>query len=122
EMNMETSLYIPFCGLPPVPAGLWQRWVLDPVLLAALFALLAWGLLRSRGRRMTPARRNCFLLGWGVLTVALVSPLCALSVALFSARATQHMLLLVVAAPLLALGMPALLGPRRHAAVMTWLQ
>src|SRR5690606_14213364 len=33
-----------------------------------------------------------------------------LSVALFSARATQHMVLLVIAAPLLALALPSVLG------------
>jgi putative membrane protein len=39
----------------------------------------------------------------GVLFIAFVSPLCAATVALFSARAVHHVLLVVVAAPLLAL-------------------
>ena len=39
-------------------------------------------------------------------TAALISPLCALSVSLFSARVGQHMILLLVAAPLLALARP----------------
>ncbi|WP_245261230.1 cytochrome c oxidase assembly protein [Chelativorans sp. J32] len=42
-----------------------------------------------------------------VLTVAFVSPLCALSAALFSARVVHHVLLVAVAAPLIALAWPA---------------
>jgi putative membrane protein len=57
-------------------------------------------------RREAPARHEqiCFALGWIVLTLALVSPICNLSVALFSARVGQHMILSLVAAPLLVLG------------------
>lgn len=98
---MRESL-IPFCGLPPLPAEIWQRWTLDPVLLAALALLLAGAAVTAR-----QGNRTCrvgLLAGWSVLALALASPLCALSVALFSARAAQHMLLLVVAAPLLAIG------------------
>ena len=39
-----------------------------------------------------------------MLTVCLLSPLCAVAVALFSARVAQHMLIPFAAAPLLALG------------------
>lgn len=42
-----------------------------------------------------------------VLAVAFVSPLCALSSALFSARVVHHILLVAVAAPLLAIALPA---------------
>jgi putative membrane protein len=41
-----------------------------------------------------------------VATVAFVSPLCALSVALFSARVGQHMILVLLAAPLIASALP----------------
>lgn len=90
----------PYCGTPPAPGGV--AWNLDPVLGAVLLAglLLAW---RSAGDR------RLLLAGWAVLAAALLSPLCNLSVALFSARVGQHVLLLTVAAPLLALG----LGARR---------
>jgi putative membrane protein len=47
------------------------------------------------------------LAGWLVATTALVSPLCALSVALFSARVAQHMVLILIAAPLIALSLPS---------------
>jgi putative membrane protein len=42
-----------------------------------------------------------------VLAFAFLSPLCALSSALFSARVVHHVLLVVVAAPLFALSRPA---------------
>ena len=44
--------------------------------------------------------------GWLVAASAFLSPLCALSVALFSARIGQHMILILVAAPLIAMGLP----------------
>jgi putative membrane protein len=80
-----------YCGPAPDPGTLWARWNLDPVLLAAL-VILAW----------TMRRDGRVLAGVAVLAVALVSPLCALSAALFSARVVHHVLLLAVAAPLLA--------------------
>ncbi|MBF9044374.1 cytochrome c oxidase assembly protein [Rhodobacterales bacterium HKCCE4037] len=85
-----------YCGPAPNPAQLWQSWNLDPVVLLVL-AGLAWHLRSSR-----PGR-------WAVvaLFVAFVSPLCALSSALFSARIVHHVLLIAVAAPLLALVWPA---------------
>ena len=43
----------------------------------------------------------------GVLAVAFISPPCALSSALFSARVVHHALLVAVAAPLLARAWPA---------------
>ena len=46
--------------------------------------------------------------GIGALAVALLSPLDALGSALLSAHMAQHLLLIVVAAPLLVLGQPAL--------------
>jgi putative membrane protein len=88
---------IPYCGTPPLPGG--ATWNLDPVLIA-LLALAGLALaLRTRG-----AARAVTGLGWAVLVLALVSPLCNLSVALFSARVGQHMLLTLLAAPLIAWG------------------
>lgn len=97
---------IPYCGLPPSPAEIWARWNLDPTLLIALAALLAWhghtGALSVSGRS-TPAQRGFFVVGWLAVVLALASPLCALSVSLFSARVAQHMWITMAAAPLLVL-------------------
>jgi putative membrane protein len=88
-----------YCGTPPLPTDLFLRWNLDPILLIAL-AIGAAVALRS-------ARPRLMLGGVVVLALAFVSPLCALSVALFSARAVHHILIVAIAAPLLALAFPA---------------
>lgn len=98
------NTYIPFCGAPPLPADLWSRWTLDPFLLSglALVWLLGWSIAAGRLR---------FALAWGLVVILFVSPLCAASIALFSARVGQHILLTLVAAPLLASALPALRLP-----------
>ncbi len=96
--------YIPYCGAPPVPGGV--AWNTDPWLIAALL-LSAIPLFRTV--RQAGISRQCAAgLGWGLVALALVSPLCNLSMALFSARIAQHMLLVLGAAPLLAGALPPL--------------
>lgn len=93
---------LPYCGAPASPETLLLRFNLDPVLVAVL-ALAAIVHLRTvRGS----AASNTAFLGWAVTAAALISPLCALSVSLFSARVAQHMILILVGAPLLALSLP----------------
>jgi putative membrane protein len=94
---------IPYCGAAPLPGTLLERFNLDPVLIAVLVLAAGGHLLWLRAR---PARWQA-LCGWASIAVALISPLCALSVSLFSARVGQHMLLLLTAAPLLGLTLPA---------------
>jgi putative membrane protein len=55
-------------------------------------------------RRAPPSRLAAALGGWLVVSLAVISPLCNLSVALFSARVTQHMVILLIGAPLIAWG------------------
>lgn len=100
--------YVPYCGTSPLPAEIWSRWNVDPVLLAVLAVVLVWHALRLNVFSGADAlqrypRRTLFFGGWGALVLGFISPLCALSVALFSARVTQHMWLMLIAAPLLAL-------------------
>ncbi|HET7924429.1 MAG TPA: cytochrome c oxidase assembly protein [Rhodanobacteraceae bacterium] len=102
---------VAYCGLPPLPGDLWTRWRLDPVVLAFLFAWLGLHvvgarMLRGTPRRLTTRELAFFCSGWTIATLALVSPLCPLSVALFSARATQHVILTLLAAPLIAASRP----------------
>lgn len=93
---------MPYCGPAPVPETLWGAWNFDPWVLAGL-AGLAVSFLSVADASRNPRRWRAFWAGWAVLAVAFVSPLCALSVALFSARVLHHVLLVAVAAPLLAL-------------------
>ncbi|MCW5737205.1 MAG: cytochrome c oxidase assembly protein [Enhydrobacter sp.] len=87
-----------YCGAPPHPYDWVFRWNLDPILLVAL-GLAVVVALRSRYPRLA-------LAAVGTLALAFVSPLCAVSVALFSARAVHHVLIVAVAAPLAALASP----------------
>jgi putative membrane protein len=73
------------------------------MLLLLLVVLAAAHVIRLRNSPW----RGYAIWGWAVTAVALVSPLCALSVSLFSARVFQHMVLVLAAAPLLALSLPA---------------
>lgn len=110
---MSAYALLPYCGAPPSPDELWSRWRLDPIVIGIL--VLAWALYVFAYRRgahtLDPARigRHELLLGsagWIVAAFALISPLCPLSVSLFAARATQHVVLTIVAAPLVVLGRP----------------
>lgn len=94
------TAWVPYCGPAPAP-GEW-RWNLDPALLAVLAAVAVFIAWRGRGER-----RAFGLAGVAVLTVLFVSPLCALSSALFSARTIHHVLLVGLAAPLLAFALRA---------------
>jgi putative membrane protein len=102
EADMDAP-YIPYCGSPPVPGAL--AWNTDPVLAAALVGVAFVYVLGGR-RAGGPGRREqaLFFAGWVVAVAALMSPICNLSVALFSARVAQHVILLLIAAPLIALG------------------
>lgn len=94
------------------PSALWGAWALDPSTLALVAAtVLAYahtvrGLWRSggRGAGIREAQVVCFGLGVVAVLVALVSPLEALAGSLFAAHMVQHLLLTLVAAPLLLLG------------------
>jgi putative membrane protein len=97
-------------GQPPAPHDLWVAWNLDPFLLSG-FLLAVWAYRRGQAggprRDIDTKRARCFTGALLALGVALLSPLDALSSALASAHMVQHMLLLLVAAPLLALSAPS---------------
>jgi putative membrane protein len=117
-------------GQPLQPHDLWQAWNLSPGLLLGLLAaaaLYVGGAARLRRQRALPWWRwTAFAAGWLAIVVALVSPLDRLVNVLFAAHMTQHMLLVLAAAPLLSLGAP--LGPtllalppaRRNALGRAW--
>lgn len=86
---MET---IPYCGPPPRPEDLLGAWNTDPLAIALALLPLAFA---ARGR-------GAALAASGGLLVAFVSPLCALTVALFAARGAHHLVLVFAVAPALA--------------------
>lgn len=96
-------------GAPPAPHDLWGAWNFEPTL---VLGLLLVGLAYHRGRPRSPAvtslwRRRAFAAALGTLVLALVTPLDALAGALASAHMVQHVLLILVAAPLLAFSAPS---------------
>jgi putative membrane protein len=95
---------IPYCGAAPAPGELLERFNLDPVLIVSLAVVASGHLLAILA---ADRRGRCYAAcGWLVAAAAFISPLCALSVSLFSARVAQHMLLILVAAPLIAVALP----------------
>jgi putative membrane protein len=99
---------------PATPETLWRAWNPDPLVLGPVI-LAAWLYLRGvtalwrsagRGRGVPPWRVGLFFCGLLAVLVAVVSPLDALAAALFSAHMAQHLVLMLVAAPLLALSAP----------------
>jgi putative membrane protein len=91
-------------GRAVAPHDLWRSWNLDVPLLLGL-GLAVWAY--RRGRRETDVwRARCFTGALAIVAVALVSPLDAVSGVLASAHMVQHVLLLLVVAPLLAVSSP----------------
>lgn len=100
-MSIADPPWRPYCGAAPTPDDLWFRWNLDPPLLLILAVLGGLMLATSKGRR------GLTLAALAVLFLVFVSPLCALSSALFAARTVHHVLLVAVAAPLIAWALPS---------------
>jgi putative membrane protein len=96
---------------PAAAPGLWD-WSLDPPL--ALVVVLALLYASGSRRTVTPARAAserrwrsaCFYAALAVLVIAVNSPLEKLSAQLFWAHMVQHVLLLMVAAPLIVVARP----------------
>lgn len=115
------------------PSALLRAWTLEPgviagpALAAGAYAAGLRRLWRAAGAGRGIGARQVMSYGLGLTTilVALVSPLDALADTLFAAHMSQHLLLILVAPPLLLWGNPvvALLWalPRvRRAALLTW--
>lgn len=84
----------PYCGSAPLPGDWLVRWNMDPWLLAAMALVLVIGL-------RLKAQRPALIAAIMVMLLLFVSPLCALTSALFSVRVVHHVVLVSVVAPLL---------------------
>ena len=94
----------PYCGPAPALDTLPWAWNGDPALLSLLG--LAAGLGVWRLHSAASRRKRVFGLAWVIAVIAFVSPLCALTVALFAARGLHHLLLVFAMAPALAMALP----------------
>lgn len=101
---------LPYCGPAPDPHAWVTVWNLDPVLIGCLGVLALGGMWQLRAQ---PApRRRAFGVAMFAAVLAFVSPLCAMSVALFSARTLHHLVVIAVLAPALALAFPLRRSPQ----------
>ena len=98
---------------PPTLASLLLGWHVDPLIVGALVAsAAAWLLLVRRIRRLHPGhpvplvRSAAFFGGLAAIAVALLSGIERYDTTLFSVHMVQHLLLMLVAAPLLVLSAP----------------
>ena len=98
---------------PPTIANLALDWTFEPaVVLPLVAAAIAWSRIVGRIDRAHPAnpvprrRTVAFLGGLGAIAVALLSGIERYDTTLFSIHMVQHLLLAMVAAPLIALGAP----------------
>lgn len=120
-------------GGAPEPRDLWTAWSVEPGVVIPLVVGAWWyarGVRalwrRARGRRGVRGwQAACGAAGFAALGLALVSPVDEVSRALFSMHMVQHLLLVLVAAPLLVLGAPLLAGvwalpPRARRAAGAW--
>src|SRR5437588_2719905 len=100
--------------MAPIAAAVLASWTLDLKLLLLLLAVAALyirGWLRLRAELpyiYTAARLAAFAGGLVAVLLALASPVDAFGGLLFQAHMIQHLLLLMVATPLLLLGQPVL--------------
>lgn len=94
---------LPYCGPPPEPGTLLSDWNTDPAVIGGTLLITLFGML-SATHAPAPARARK-LIGLAALgfILAFISPLCALTVALFSARSLHHIILVCWIAPALAL-------------------
>ena len=99
-------------GAPAAADGLTGSFRLEvalPLIVVALAYALGWWRLSRRSQRrpaVAPQRPALALAALTALAIALLSPLDALAQRLFVAHMVQHMLLIMVAAPLLLLANP----------------
>lgn len=115
--------------LPRAVEWSWEPWVVGPLAISALAygAGLVRLFRRLGGMRLIGWREAAaYAAGLVTLAIALVSPLDSIAGQLFWVHMTQHLLLMLVAAPLLVVGRPAVaflwaFGPRGRKQIgMLW--
>ena len=115
---MNAALLLMARGMGPgsglAPSELWSAWHWDPwiyvplLISGGLYALGVrnlWGA-AGEGHGVRRVEVGAFMGGLWVLAMSLLSPIHAVGGVLFSLHMVQHVLMLVVAAPLLLLGRP----------------
>ena len=124
----SVSAHGPVPDAPPNAGSLWFGWTVEPVPALAIAAALVWWrwalgrVAAMHPGKPVPRRRTiAFVGGMAAIAVALMSGIDRYDTALFSVHMVQHILLALVAAPLIALSAPITLllrvssaATRRH--------
>lgn len=105
-------VWVPYCGAAPTPADWLSRWNFDPPVVAILAVGVLYCAMRPAPGRQKVSFGLAVALGFGLF----VSPFCALTSALFSARVVHHVVLAAIAAPLLVVAF----RPSRFGSLMVW--
>ncbi len=112
-LPLSAAAHGPVPAAPPTLANLLLGWRFDPVVAFGLvLAGVAWVLLVARVGRMHPTypvplrRTAAFLGGLAAIAFALLSGIERYDTTLFSVHMVQHLLLMLGAAPLIALSAP----------------
>jgi putative membrane protein len=111
--------FIPYCGSAPAPGAL--HWNVDPILLVTLLVLAVAHVSFARLHDLASWDTAACAFGWLILGLAFISPICNLSVALFSVRVSQHMVVVLLAAPLIARGLVFAPAGQRRVASVAWI-
>ena len=93
------------------PSSVWSTWNFQPAQTVPALIALAWygvGLYATGIRAVSRARAAAFVAGVTIALGAVVSPLHSAGDARFSMHMVQHQVLMLLAAPLIVLGRPAL--------------
>lgn len=96
----------PYCGPFTTAEALLSTWNLDPWLIAMITLSFGALLLHRSKAGFSSGKDSALAIAFVGVIVAFVSPLCAATVALFSARAVHHLVLVSVVAPALAVALP----------------
>src|SRR5438067_1152146 len=107
------AIVIAHGGLPPKFSlgAVFSQWSFDPIAFSLILIaglLYWWGLQRIRGQKplFPTSRVTAFYGGLAVCVVALMSPIDTYGSVSFADHMIQHLLLVLAAAPLFALGTP----------------
>ncbi|WP_333826777.1 cytochrome c oxidase assembly protein [Pararhodobacter sp.] len=104
--STQMSDALPYCGPAPAPGALLFARNTDLVLWVAIAMAACLGVFHLRRTGAVPPRKRAFAGAAGLAVVVFVSPLCALTVALFTARTFHHLVIIGLLAPLLAYALP----------------
>jgi putative membrane protein len=98
-------------GEPPSSGFVWEPWAVASLYVAGLLywrGVVRLGRRNPRQRILTRSRKACFAAGLLAVAAALLSPIDAIAAQLFSMHMLQHVILLLVAPPLLVWSRPAI--------------